>query len=148
MKKIIYFIFLILWMVLIFILSHQTGNISGGNSGSIIETIMNVIYSIFNISKDNINEVIMLLHNPIRECAHVFEYFILGFLIFKNLENFNVNNKYMTTILCGFIFASFDEIHQLFIIGRTFQYFDILMDMLGICLIIIIIYNKKRKLND
>lgn len=146
MKKIVYLLLLILWIIIIYMLSNQTGDISGGSSEGIIKNTLEIIYSIFNISKENINEIVHILHNPIRECAHAFEYFVLGLLTFKNLENFNIKNKYVITLLFCFTFALFDEVHQLFVSGRTFQIFDIIIDTLGFCLILIFIkiYEKKK----
>ena len=144
MKKIVYLLLLIFWIIIIYMLSNQTGDISGGSSEGIIKNTLEIIYSIFNISKVNINEVVHILYNPIRECAHAFEYFVLGFLTFKNLENFNIKNKYVITLLFCFIFALFDEVHQLFINGRTFQIIDILIDVLGTSLFLAITTIKKK----
>ena len=60
-------------MILIYTLSNQTGDISGGNSEGIIKKTIEIIYSIFNLSKDNISEVVQILHNPIRELTHTFK---------------------------------------------------------------------------
>lgn len=140
MEKIIYSTLLILWLIVIFNFSNQNGVISGGNSSGIIYSTLDIIYNIFNISKDNIYEVLSIIHNPIRECAHVFEYFVLAFLTFKTLESFNIKeNKYIITILFCFLSASLDEIHQLFIVGRAFEYYDILMDTLGSILMLLFI---------
>ena len=140
MKKTIYSILLILWLIVIFSFSNQNGTISGTNSGGLIYTTLNIIYNVFNISKENIYEVLSIIHNPIRECAHVFEYFVLAFLTFKTLESFNIKeNKYIVTILFCLVSASLDEIHQLFIVGRSFEYYDILMDTLGSILMLIFI---------
>lgn len=152
MKKIIYFLLLLFWLILIFILSNQNGEISGGNSTSILYILLEPIYSLFNIPKDNLGTLIEVIHEPVRECAHAFEYFVLGFLTFKNIENFKIKeNKYIISILFCFICACFDETHQLFIDGRSFQYFDIFMDLIGCILILVIlkIYNlRKRKINN
>lgn len=150
MKKIIYTVLLIFWLLIIFVFSNQNGTISGGNSSGIIYSTLDIIYGIFNLSKDNIYDVLSIIHNPIRECAHVFEYFVLAFLTFKTLESFNIKeNKYIITILFCFISASLDEIHQLFIVGRSFEYHDILMDTLGGILMLLninILSNKKSTL--
>ena len=146
MKKVIYLLLLFFWMILIYTLSNQTGDISGGSSEGIIKSTLEIIYSIFNLPKDNISEVVQILHNPIRECAHAFEYFILGLLTFKNLENFNIKNKYIITLIFCSIFSFLDEFHQLFVNGRTFQIIDITIDMMGICLILLLlkIYKEKK----
>lgn len=149
MKKIIYFLLLILWLSIIFILSNQNGEISGNNSGNLIKETLEIIYNLFNLSKDNLNNVFNIIHEPIRECAHAFEYFVLSFLTYKNLENFNIKkNKCLITIILCFICSLLDEVHQIFIIGRTFQFIDIYIDLLGSILMILIIkitYNYKEE---
>lgn len=139
MKKIIYFLLLIVWLFIIYILSNQNGQISGGNSISIIKMILNFCYEIFDISKESLPSVLNMIHNPIRELAHAFEYFVLSFLVLKNLINFKIKeNKYIVTLIFCFVYAVFDEIHQLFIDGRAFQYLDIMMDMIGATTFVII----------
>ena len=145
MKKVVYLLLLFFWMILIYTLSNQTGDISGGNSEGIVKNTIEIIYFIFNFPKENIDEVVQILHNSIRELAHTFEYFILGFLVFKNLKNFDIKNKYTITLLFCFGYAVFDEIHQLFINGRTFQIYDIIMDIMGFCLMLLFIKIHEKK---
>lgn len=132
MKKVISYILLITWLFLIFYLSNQPGDISGGESSSIIYHFFEVIYNIFHISKDNINSVVELLHNPIRELMHFLEYLVLSFLVMNVLKQNNIKeNIILVSIIFSFIYAVTDEIHQVFIPGRTFEYLDILLDTLG-----------------
>lgn len=138
MKKTIYFILLIFWLIVIYLLSNQTGEVSETNSGTLIHIVLDGIYSFFHLSKNNLNDVVNMIHEPIRECAHFFEYFVLAFLSYKNLENWDYQeNKTIIAFLFCFICAMTDEIHQLFIVGRAFQYYDILMDMMGCTLMLL-----------
>jgi len=138
-KKIISLLLLIVWLGVIFSFSNQTGEVSGSASNGILYSIFENIYELFNLNKNNLSELINLIENPIRELMHSFEYLILAILFINVLINFNINNKITVTILFIFIAASFDEIHQLFIKGRSFEYLDIFMDMIG-CFIAIVIY--------
>lgn len=142
MKKLFYLICLIVWLYIIYFLSNQNGLVSGDNSGNIIKYYL----EIFNFS-NNTEQFIEIIHNPLRELMHIFEYFVLGFLVIKNLKNFKIKEKiYIITILFNFIYASFDEIHQLFIVGRSFEYYDIFMDMLGTILVILLFNIKFKKI--
>lgn len=133
-KNISNFIF-IFWLFVIFFLSHQPGTVSGNESGGILYYTFNFIYHIFGISTVRLNEFIELIHNPFREMMHMIEYFILAILLINVLKQNKVKeNIFIITIMFGFIYATLDEIHQIFIPGRTFEYFDILMDMIGIFL--------------
>lgn len=138
-KRILSVILLIIWLGIIFSLSNQTGEVSGSASNGIIYSILENIYELFNLNKNNLIELVNIIENPIRELMHSFEYLILAILFISVLVNFNIDNKIIITILFTFIAASFDEIHQLFIKGRSFEYLDIFMDMVG-CFLAIIIY--------
>lgn len=125
-KKIISYLLLLFWMGLIFYLSNQTGSVSGTESGHILYNILNF----FHVS--NIDSVIEIIHNPIRECMHAFEYFVLGILVMNVLSNNNIkNNIIIISVSLCFIYAITDEIHQVFVPNRTFEYLDIFLDLVG-----------------
>lgn len=125
-KKIISYLLLLFWMGLIFYLSNQTGSVSGTESGHILYNILNF----FHVS--NIDSVIEIIHNPIRECMHAFEYFVLGILVMNVLSNNNIkNNIIIISVSLCFIYATTDEIHQVFVPNRTFEYLDIFLDLVG-----------------
>lgn len=132
MKKTISYILLILWMLIIFYLSHQPGDVSGDISGSIIYKFFEIIYNVLNIDKTNLINFVEIVHNPIRELMHMFEYFILAILFMNVLREYNIKNISIICLMICFIYASTDEIHQAFVPNRTFQYLDILMDSIGI----------------
>ncbi len=132
MKKIISWILLLIWLLIIFYLSNQNSDISGNSSGKILKNILNFIYDLFNINTNSIDSVLEIIHNPVRELMHTFEYLILGLLIFNLLRVYNVdNNIIIICILLSFCYSISDEIHQIFVKGRTFEYLDIIMDTLG-----------------
>ena len=132
MKKYIAYVLWLFWLFIIFYLSNQPGNISGGESSHLIYNTLHFIYTCLNLDTSHLNEIILIIHNPLRECMHSLEYLILGVLTINLLIQTQVKeNKMIITILFCFIYAATDEIHQLFIPGRTFEYFDILMDMVG-----------------
>lgn len=130
---------LIIWLYLIFYLSNQSGAISSYESNSIIEQIL-----IFLKVDRNCYE---LIHNIVREFMHFFEYFILGFIIYINLIEYKVKDIYLITILTSFIYSVSDEIHQVFVPGRTFEYLDISLDLFGVILSILTIHLIKYILN-
>ena len=132
MKKYIAYVLWLFWLFIIFYLSNQPGNISGGESSHLIYNTLHFIYTCLNLDTSHLNEIILIIHNPLRECMHSLEYLILGVLTINLLIQTQVKeNKMIITILFCFIYAATDEIHQLFISGRTFEYFDIFMDMVG-----------------
>lgn len=149
MKRFISVLLLVIWLIVIFAFSNQTGEVSGNTSNGILYNTFEIIYDFLNLNKDNLTSLIDLIGNPIRELMHSFEYFVLTLLLVNVLVNFNIDNKVTISIMFIFIAATFDEIHQLFIKGRCFQYFDIFMDMIG-CFISIMIcklFDKKKIIN-
>ena len=132
LKKYINIILLILWMIIIFILSNDTGSVSSSKSDGIANYISNIISF---IDKD-------LLIFIIRKLAHITEYLILGILFLNVLKDYNIINTKLViiTILFCFSFAISDEVHQLFIQNRSGKITDILIDTLGSSIGVIIYY--------
>jgi len=69
---------------------------------------------------------------------HLIEYSILGFLLFFAFVNFKIS------LVIGYIYAITDEIHQLFVVGRSGKFTDTLFDIAGI-LIGLYIYKYIQK---
>lgn len=132
MKKYVVYVLWLFWLFIIFYLSNQPGNISGGESSHLIYNTLHFIYTCLNMDTSHLNEIVNIIHNPLRECMHSLEYLILGILTINVLKQASIKeNIFIISILFCFIYAATDEIHQLFIPGRTFEYFDIAMDMIG-----------------
>ena len=74
-KKLISWILLLSWMVFIFYMSQQTGQVSSGQSGKIVLLLSKIGIE---ISQDNISKITFI----IRKSAHFSEYFVLYILLF------------------------------------------------------------------
>ncbi len=119
-KKYLSILLVILWMSFIFIMSSYDSNESSQQSGLIVGIITNI----FNISNTDI------LSHIIRKLAHFTEYFILGILVINMLKY--LSNKYLIiSIIICILYAISDEIHQLYVPGRSCQITDILIDSIG-----------------
>ena len=132
-------------MIIIFLLSNQKGSISGANSGKMIYNTLKFIYDVFSINTENLSHIVEIIHNPLREMMHLLEYLILGILIYNVLTNYKLNNRFMISLMLAFIYATSDEVHQIFVPNRAFEYFDILMDFIGSIIGIFIIDKLKIK---
>ncbi|HIU52150.1 MAG TPA: VanZ family protein [Candidatus Merdicola faecigallinarum] len=64
---------------------------------------------------------------------------------FINTYNIDVKRKITYSFIIGVIYAITDEIHQLFVPGRSGEIRDVLIDGLGIIVGIILIYQFKKK---
>ena len=133
MKKIISFIVLILWMIVIFSFSSADANKSTSTSDKVITTMIEIKDKITNNETPN-NEKEIIVKNSsfyIRKLAHITEYLILGFLMFNLLKQYSVTNIYYAIGL-SILYSCTDEFHQLFISGRSGSIRDILIDSIGI----------------
>ncbi len=133
MKKIISFIVLILWMIVIFSFSSADANKSTSTSDKVITTMIEIKDKITNNETPN-NEKEIIVKNSsfyIRKIAHITEYLILGFLMFNLLKQYSVTNIYYAIGL-SILYSCTDEFHQLFISGRSGSIRDVLIDSIGI----------------
>ena len=75
-----------------------------------------------------------------RKSAHVFIFTVLGFLLRICLESWFSGKKHLllSAFLIGAVYAVSDEVHQLFVPGRTGSVQDILLDCGGVILGVII----------
>ena len=133
MKKIISFIVLILWMIVIFSFSSADANKSTGTSDKVITTMIEIKDKITNNETPNNKKEIIVKNSSfyIRKIAHITEYLILGFLTFNLLKQYSVTNIYYAIGL-SILYSCTDEFHQLFISGRSGSIRDILIDSIGI----------------
>lgn len=127
-KKAISWLLVLVWMSLIFYLSHQTGDGSGSLSGGITEKVIEFL-QIFRSKTIDIDFV----HLLVRKGAHLFAYFVLGILLVNAFRvGGMVAGKYhsISFAICVF-YAMTDELHQLLVPGRSGQVRDVLIDSVG-----------------
>ncbi len=138
MKQLKYFIPAIIMMIVIFLFSHQPATASSAASGQLLTFIQNT----FNIT---------LTETLIRKSAHMFEYAILTLTFFYGFYHtkFFREQQYLLALMSCFLYACTDEIHQLFIEGRSGQISDVFIDTSGgaimiICIIMIYFFIDKK----
>lgn len=135
MKKVICTILVIVWMIIIFMLSNQPADDSTKLSDGFISTTIGRIYKIFNddVSEEKLTEIKVKYTHPVRKLAHFTIYFILGLLVALLVKEYNLSVKQIILISIGicFLYAISDEIHQLFVIGRSGEIRDVLIDTSG-----------------
>lgn len=139
MKSFKYFIPAIIWMLIIFLESAMTGEVSSGQSHFIVD----LLFSIFSIPLQYHDFISFL----IRKCAHITEYAILTFLLFYGLHKNDYSYLILPAIL-AFIYSCGDEIHQLSVNGRAGQFQDVIIDSIGIIISIIILYFLRKFKNN
>ena len=132
-------------VILIFLLSQQSAKES--------TVLSNRVASAINLEKDNTQADIsfqpLLLGLNIRKYAHMGLYFILGVLSFKaTCAEAKLRCRFIEAMVVCTFAAIFDEIHQLFVPGRTGRIVDVGIDAIGfgiaiiICIIISMIWHS------
>ncbi len=133
-------------LLFIFFNSSSTGESSDGISAKVTEFVLYVTVPRFKtLGEEERQAMIDKAHGTIRELAHLIEFVPLGaslsalILTFEDSRLVKKMKKLkfylscaLLTLVFGVLYATFDECHQLFVKGRGFQIFDILMDSLGV----------------
>lgn len=119
---------------MIFGFSSQNSEESTGVSMSVSEAIINITNK--NENADIKYQLAKNIEPIIRKLAHFSVYTLVGFLIMSLVSTYNLTLKkrIIITIVSGFIYACSDEIHQLFVNGRSGEIRDVLIDTSGVLL--------------
>lgn len=107
----------LLWMVVIFILSAQPATQSNELSKGVTEIVLEAVERVAPRLDFDING----LNHLLRKNAHFFAYLILGILEVNAVKRSGI---------CV-LYAVSDEVHQLFVSGRSGQVIDVLIDSAG-----------------
>jgi VanZ family protein len=132
-KKLLW-LFPVSWMGVIFYFSHQPGIESAQTSGWLANIVETIAY-VFNISSTEVE-----LHLLVRKGAHFIEFAILGLLLFIALyfTREKLLSSSVIALVIGVVYGIFDELHQLFIPGRSCQVTDMLIDASGVLLAVLL----------
>lgn len=149
------YVLIFLWMAFIFYMSAQPGDLSGEISGSVSHLFMKVWNGIFRLGWDELEILHMaeVWDYPIRKLAHMTEFGILAILIYWGLGQkflgrvrellhiwFPAHTRYVVAWFFTVIYAATDEIHQLFVPGRSGNAFDVCVDATGALLALLVVW--------
>lgn len=120
MKRLVGYISVGLWMVVIFLFSNQDSTISKRQSGTIVDFIESLGSSLG-------EDVLTFLT---RKAAHILVYLVLGVLVYNLVRTYELSRRrtVLISICVALGYAAFDEIHQLFVPGRSGELRDVLID--------------------
>ncbi len=132
----------IVWMAFIFWMSTDT--FSSENTSSVIRPVLQFLAS--GMSPHGVD----ILHAFTRKMAHVSEYFILGLLLARALHApvrpFQGRRWVLVALIVVFLWAVFDELHQLFVPSRGASVFDVGLDTAsgGLAQLVRLFWDKVR----
>ena len=122
-------------MALIFLLSSQNAAVSSGTSGNVIRLIAGIFRPGFdNLPAAEQTEIVASLQFLVRKSAHFSIYMILGVLSFLaviSYEKLLFVLRLATSCAVCLLYAASDEIHQLFVPGRSGELRDVMIDFSG-----------------
>ena len=124
---------LVLWCVVIFMFSANNADESNKQSNAVFNTVIEFVNPVY----DSLDTTAQAEYKDtatfiIRKLAHFSEYALLGILAFINfskVKKLGYRGLFAAVFSC--IYASSDEIHQLFVPGRAGQVRDVLIDTSG-----------------
>jgi len=128
-KKILPWILVIIWMSVIFYFSHQPAVASNGLSTGITEKLLHLINDILPNLELNIETV----NHVVRKGAHFSVYLLLGIFVVLGFKSTDIkeNKVVFLSLLVCVLYATSDEIHQLFVPGRSGEIRDTVIDSAG-----------------
>lgn len=116
-------VLLIIWMIVVFMLSNQTGEASGGLS----RKVANFLSGGDTVQAERVEPMI-------RKVAHMTEYAVGGMIFYGITLTYPNNSRKKRIILSlafAFLYASTDELHQTFIDNRSGNFIDVCIDTIG-----------------
>ncbi len=142
---------MLIWMAVISGFSAQNGEESSGVSRAVSECVVDVYQKAFHpdMTEEEATLLVDRLELPIRKLAHMTEYAILSLLAWLVLTCFGLKRcrNAAATAFC-FVYASLDELHQLFVPGRSGQLRDVCIDTAGALFAMLIVFCIKTCYDD
>ncbi len=143
-KKFVVWIPVILVLLLIYNFSSADGLQSAGMSSQVTDRLVSVFTAIPLLDLNPVQEdfSVDLLHYIIRKTGHISVYAALALALAFALYQYRISSRRLIlwSFGFGFFYACTDEIHQLFVLGRSGRFTDVLIDSAGMTLGILTFY--------
>lgn len=136
-KKPVRWVMVVLWMLVIFSMSHLNNVKSWYLTGELltviqtgsVDTETSYEEKMSSYNEDTTADLMVYL----RKLAHVIEYMILGILVYFALSfDFAIRKSAVGAMGFGWFYGYLDELHQLFVPGRTGSLTDVFLDGVGV----------------
>lgn len=121
-------------MAVIFAFSAQKAELSDNTSGGLIQLLAELFYPDFaSLGEEKQQAVIASFQFVVRKAAHMTEFASLGVFLCAFAFTFGVKFRhFLLSFLFGMFYAVTDEVHQLFVEGRSCQLSDVMVDTCGV----------------
>ena len=134
-----YWLPVLLWMVLIFI--GSTDLMSAEHTSRFIGPFLRWF------APDITDATIASIQLFVRKCAHLAEYAILSALLLRALRQHLLAARSVAFVFAA-LYAVLDEFHQSFILSRTGSPWDVVIDIIGAILGLVIYVRMTRRTNN
>lgn len=125
----------IVWMCIIFAFSAQTKEESGAVSESFTYHMVSSTRTFFHLdlSDARVKEIADAIEGLVRKVAHMMEYGFLAVLLYIWIGQWEMSflRRGGTAVGATAVYAATDEIHQLFVAGRSGRFSDVCIDSAG-----------------
>lgn len=133
-------VFLLGWMAVIFWFSAQPASDSSRLSEFVAHQVAEVFYQ--GASDLQLEQLAARLDYPIRKAAHMTEYAILGVLFVPVIGGKRPNGwrTFLWAFVSAVCYAMTDELHQVFVPGRSGQASDVCVDAVGVLFGLLVLF--------
>lgn len=133
-RKVLYTILVVIWMITIFYFSNQQGTGSSRTSKKVASIIVNICDIKNEMTEFKKEEVMVQIEPIIRKIAHYTIYTFGGILLINCAFAYIKDKKraILYSSIIGIVYATSDEIHQIFVAGRSGRIEDVLIDSIGV----------------
>ena len=139
----VFLLLIIISAVMIFMFSSQDASASAKTSESVTSKIVKII----NPSQNGKTEqeqaaALESIGGVVRKIAHVLEFSFLGIWVSLFISTFSKKAVFMIAVSTAFcmVFAVLDEVHQIFVPGRSCEISDMAIDTVGALIGAAVIY--------
>jgi len=129
-KFLVYWLPLLVWMCVIFAASGDVDSVK--HSSTLFEPLLRWLFP--HMSPAHVGE----LHHLFRKCCHMMEYSLLAVLAWRAVRQPQKKvrrpwrrDEAGLALAIVLLYAASDELHQVFIPGRTGQFSDVIVDVIG-----------------
>lgn len=134
MRRILFITLTILWMAVVFIFSAQPADESTDTSHAVGRFVGRMIIADFEQwEPERQEDFASQIDFYVRKTSHAMEYALLCILFLLTFHSFSVQagRSFGLALLCTIGYAVTDEVHQLFVPGRSGRIWDVLIDGTG-----------------
>lgn len=152
--RILLLILAAVWILIIFMFSAKSAPESMKQSDGIVDYLIRIFVPEYDsLSVQDQIDISDTMTTIVRKGAHMAEYAILSAILYALISKWNLPERRILRAVCAWggavLFAVSDELHQLFVPGRSGEFTDILIDgsgaLIGVLLATGIAYLSDRR---